>query len=489
MIMINYTAMSMEFHPSHCLLSARNFLSAVLCLPLLSACIAAPSGPGTAETPAETASTAASVQPRDTAMPTATPEPVSRITVETGDLKGIEVQFWHPWDGQTAQTVQTLVDRFNRENEWGIRVTATPAGTADALDTRLLDALDAGAPPMLVAAYLHQALAWDAQHPLADLDGYVSDPDWGFSAESLSSFYPEFWEQGVIDGIRVGLPALRYAVMLYYNQTWAEELGFDGPPNTPDSFREQACSAARALRQDEDSENDGRGGYMISLDYAAALGWISAFGGEITVDNGYRFDSKETRAALTYLRELYDDGCAFLVEGRSPEADFASRQGLFTTGSLAAISYQADAFRRAENRDRWLPLAFPSPGGVPAVTAYGPSYVLFTAPPEQELASFLFVRWMMDPARQAELALASSSFPLSEDAAMLMQAASSGSREWWAGLKLLPQADAEPSLASWKVVRWALQDAYTQLFRSYFSAAQVPELTEFLDETAEELVR
>lgn len=489
-MMINYTAMPMDPRPF------RRYPALVLILmTLLSACVTAPSGPASTaaseSTPAAREATPSAARPAGaTPSPTPTPQPVSRITVDPQALNGIELQFWHPFEGATAGSVQALVERFNAENEWGIRVAAEAAGTADDLDARVETALESGDPPALAAAYAHQALAWDARHPLAELDNYALDPDWGFPAGARAGFYPQFWEQDANANGRFGLPALRSAVTLYYNQSWARELGFDQPPATPDSFREQACAAARALRQDEDAENDGAGGYMISLDYAAVLGWISAFGGEVTApDGGYRFDTRETRAALTFLRELYDEGCAFLVEGRSLETDFAHRQGLFSTGSLTAIPFQEEAFRRAENNDDWAPLAFPSPGGTPAVTAYGPSYVIFTGPPEQELAAFLFVRWMLDAQQQAELAQASSSFPLSEDAAALLRAGSAGSPAWRAGLDLLPAATAEPSPASWGLVRWALQDAYTQLYRSYFSAAQVPELTGFLDETAAELAQ
>ncbi|PIZ25991.1 MAG: ABC transporter substrate-binding protein, partial [Chloroflexi bacterium CG_4_10_14_0_8_um_filter_57_5] len=45
--------------------------------------------------------------------------------------------------------------------------------------------------------------------------------------------------QDPVNGQRLGAPAQRSARFLFYNQTWARELGFSAPPATADEFRQQ----------------------------------------------------------------------------------------------------------------------------------------------------------------------------------------------------------------------------------------------------------
>jgi multiple sugar transport system substrate-binding protein/sn-glycerol 3-phosphate transport system substrate-binding protein len=322
-----------------------------------------------------------------------------------------------------------------------------------------------------------------------DLDDYVNDPVWGFSPAEQADFIPAFWEARTVGGRRIGLPALQSAQVLFYNRSWAAELGFAGPPDTPAALRRQACAAAEAYRQDDDPANDGRGGLIFSTHPAALSGWISAFGGEIAPPDGggYRFDTPETRQALRFLRELYDAGCAWLPESEPDVAGFAGRQGLVAAGSLLELPHLARAFERSQNPDDWTVLPFPSPQGEPAVAAYGPSFVILESDPERQLAAWLFIKWLAAPESQARLAAASGLLPVRQAALEPLTASPPLSPQYATALDLLPYARPEPSYASWDIVRWALSDAAVQLTRYYFTIDQLPALVELLHETAREL--
>ncbi len=53
------------------------------------------------------------------------------------------------------------------------------------------------------------------------------------------------------------------AQVMFYNNTWASELGFDAAPQTADEFKEQACAAAAANDADDTPDNDGTGGLCL----------------------------------------------------------------------------------------------------------------------------------------------------------------------------------------------------------------------------------
>lgn len=429
--------------------------------------------------------------------PTRTPAAKSNLGIDPRELDGLQLQFWHAWTDDSAQAIDELVKDFNASNPWGIVVGASSLGNYDDLSGQTAAAIEQGTLPDLVSAYGYQAARWGKDgevlgNTLVDLNTYIQDPEYGLDSEEQADFYPEFWEQDLVNDTRRGLPALRTGQVLYYNLSWAEELGFDSPPTTPEEFKEQACAAAKVKQSDDDPDNDLTGGWIISSEYPAVLGWLYAFGSPVVKPGGqgYQLGTSQVENAFRYLRLLYEERCAWMGEDISVEDEFAQRNGLFATGSLGDIPYQQAAFGRAGNRDRWTVIPFPSAYGQPAISVYGPSYILLKSTPERQLAAWLFARWMASPINQARLAEATSSLPLRRSTLdYLVNYRPRLSSQWRAGLDLLPYAHAEPADPSWYTVRWAVSDAATQLFKWYFTMKQLPATVRLLDRTAAELYR
>jgi len=171
-----------------------------------------------------------------------------------------------------------------------------------------------------------------------------------------------------------------------------------------------------------------------------------------------------------------------------PDEAFATRQALFITASLLDIPYQLETFRLAGNTDEWSVLPFLSPsdkqGGF---DAYGPSFEIIPSSPQRQLAAWVFTKWLLEPQNQARLVQANGSFPLRQSVLEQLPNHTRRYPQWSAAVQILPLAHSEPPFHSWSTVRWALSDASTQLFRSYFTIDQVPQLLQYLDQTATEL--
>jgi ABC-type glycerol-3-phosphate transport system substrate-binding protein len=384
------------------------------------------------------------------------------------------------------------VDEFNRNNEWGIVVVPVSQVGLDGMDARLEVARRSGDLPDLVVGDSHQLLAWDQAQSLVDLQAYADDPLWGYLPEEIADFNQTFWAQDNIAGRQLGLPMLRSAQVLYYNMTWAQALGFKAAPVTPDQFRQQVCEAAWANRNDDLSENDGTGGWIVSTNYATALSWIYSFGGAVTgsgesEQDVYRFNTPQTDEAFAFLRDLYDTHCAWVSENPYPEDEFVRRLGLISTGSVMDIPYQTQAFQRAGNRDQWAVIPYPSTIQSPAIDVYGASLAVLPSSPEQQLAAWLLIRWLLEPANHARFVEASGSFPVRASELVHLDNYLKRYPQWGQALELLPTARSEPAIVSWGRVRWALSDAFTQLFRSYFSIDQIQTMLPFLDRTANDL--
>lgn len=419
---------------------------------------------------------------------THTPPPVRLITVEPEELQALRLSLWHPWSAAAAAELETLVSDFNRANTWGIRVETHPIEDFDELSNRLQTTGGGDERPDILIAPLYQLLYLDQDRSwLADLDSYIQDTTWGLTAAEQDDFFPVFWQSGFQGAARLAVPAFSSGSVLYYNKTWANELGFTDPPRSAAQLLEQACAAARANQSDEDSENDGTGGWIINTSYPAAISWLYAYNADIQDgEAGYRFNTPAVRQSLAFLRSLYEQGCAWLPEDEYVEDEFASRRGLFASGTVLGIPFQEDAFADVRSQDEWIVLPYPGPSGPGAITVYGESFAIIAATPPRQLASWLFIRWMLQPENQARLVLKTGAFPLRGAALEAIQPYKP-LKQWQQAVDLLDLAQAEPALASWRTVRWAVSDITTQLFRWYFTLDQLPASIHLLDQTAAEL--
>ena len=131
--------------------------------------------------------------------------------------------------------------------------------------------------------------------------------------------------------------------------------------------------------------------------------------------------------------------------------------------------------------------AFPSEEGQPAINAYGPSLFVLESTPEEQLASWIFLKWLLEPENQARLVQATGGFPLRESVLDYIDQNQPPLPHWYEAVELLPDAQPEPNFQSWGSVRWAVSDIATQLYRWYFTLDQLPAAVRLLDKTAADL--
>jgi multiple sugar transport system substrate-binding protein len=414
---------------------------------------------------------------------------VSSLGVSKEALRGVQVKVWHPWFGAEASLFESQIAEFNKLNEWGIVVNAEGLGNYGELYQRTTEALEAAVSPQLVIALPEHALVW--REKAVDLNGYLYDPEYGFSALEISDFPTVIWQQDEVDGIRYGLPAQRTARFLLYNESWARELGFLTPPKTATEFETQACAAHAALGKDGDTRNDALGGWLIDMDAATGLSWMLAFDGGIQEEDGYRFLAPGNIAAFKFLKILQQKGCAWVPSPDLPVYDrFVARQALFATAGLEELPDQARAFLTSGSPDEWTLLAFPGEKQK-ALLVYGSSFVMFRSDDVTQFAAWLFMRWMLSPEIQARWVQSTGLFPLRSSALELLGDYSTNHPEWAEGVKLLSSGRIVPQLASWRLVRVMLGDGFADMFdvirHPDLTDGQVPVILKQMDDTAAEL--
>ncbi len=444
-----------------------------------------------AVSPPPAAATATATRTPTTApipTPTATLQP--ELRVEEADLRGLQIQFLHPWAGATAEQIDLLVETFNRTNPWNFRVIAESAGGTGMLfqevERRAEDDL-----PNLVAAPGEYLFTWQRAEPdrVVALDGYLSHAQWGLSKEQVDDFVPVFWQQDKAGEERLGIPLLRDASVLLYNVTWAKELGFSRAPVTPEEFRQQSCAAALANRSDRTISNDGTGGWIIETRGVTLWSWLRGFGADPSPagQTAYQFNTPAAGQTFTFLRGLFDENCAWKSRLAEPYEYFANRQALFYSGVLEDTLIQAHTMTRLQKTDEWTVIPYPSLDGEPVVVASGPSLAVLRSTPEEQLAAWLFLRWLIMPAHLAELTEAAGGLPVTQSALLELRAFGARQPQWRVGLNYLEQLQTPPANAGWRNVRSLLEDAGYQALLPSVPPEGIPDVLKLLDEMIQEL--
>ncbi|MBN1956161.1 MAG: ABC transporter substrate-binding protein [Anaerolineae bacterium] len=335
-----------------------------------------------------------------------------------GDLENLDpsgqiVTYWHQHSGEREEVIQAMIDDFNATNEWGITVQGEFAGGYDEIYSKNVAGIPAGEVPDLSVAYQNQAATYASLGALVELTPYIESEQWGFTEEELADFFP-FVEEGdylaQFEG-RYGFAPHRSMEVLFYNEDWLADLGYDHPPRTWEEFREMACAAS-----DPDT---GTYGYEFSIDTSTFADMVFNNGGEMLNEDAtaFIFGDEHGLAALNLLSEMFDEGCAVLeTERYSDQADFGAGKVLFTISSTSGLLYYRSAVAGGAGFN-WNVAPLPTTLDMPQVNIYGASLSVFKSTPERQLAAWLFIRWFAEQEQQARWARSSNYFPVRASAA------------------------------------------------------------------------
>lgn len=427
-------------------------------------------GPSLAPGPAPTWTATLSPSPTRTIRllatitPSATDSPFLNV-----DPRGQRIEFWHVWGNSSAGEVLTeIINQFNASNDWGIEVVSVAKDGHGDVEFDFYRALATSDEPNVIIAYSNVLASFWYQEILEDVNSYFHDPQYGLPADVKADFYPQALKAGDFDHARVGFPFSQSGNVIFYNRTWAIELGFQTPPHNTAEFIDQACAASRANNHDADPSNDGTGGLVLYPGTANILSWIYAFEGEIFTPETqqYAFDSPPVQEVAIFLQELNRRGCAYQTEGY-PNPEFATRKALFTTSSSVGCQYQEKEFeKQGSMRDEWQLIAFPGKSGEQAIVIFPQMLGLVDRSPEQNLASWLFMKYLTSPEVQAKWSRGSQYYPVRMSAIAGLSDFAAIHPQWASGVDLIDIGRAEPTHHSWKLVRQYTQATFMNLLEN-----------------------
>jgi multiple sugar transport system substrate-binding protein len=403
------------------------------------------------------------------------------------DLSGIDptgatITYWHQYSPESAQgnTIAALIEEFNTTNEYGITVEGLFAGSygdiAGAMDASIVS----GELPNLVAGYANDAANYAQDDVVVDLNTFYNDATWGFTEDDLGQLNQPVLDAAVTsDGVRVAFPNQLSAQMLVVNQTLLAQAGIDAVPTTFAEFEAAACAVA-AL---EGANGEDIQGYAIVQDSSEFESFVVAMGGSIFVDGAYSFNNDTVIGALTFLQNLYNEGCAYVPSERFQNtADFAQGLNGMAMTSTAGFPFILGDFETAGLDHEWVATTLPAGDDAEgaALQVFEPSIIIIDSTPEEELASWLFLKFFASATSQLTWASSTGYFPTNTSVALTDADFSANPAlfpYFTAGLDTMNNPDiriySSPATASYSGVRGLVSEAVARVISGGEDAATV----------------
>jgi len=438
--------------------------------------------------PATLTAISAAAQPSQTPIP----EPMG---LPWSSVENVELDFWYVWDqDQPGTGMNAIVDRFNQENEWGIIVNPVDQGLVlDPLNSMEM-AFEEGLVPHLLLSDASAITSWYQDGLTLDLNPFLDDPAAGLSDNDQKDYYSSLYDEFTVEGsIRPGLPFTQTIQVIYYNQSWAKELGHSSPPNTDEDLEQQACSAVGDSELSPSSLPQPTG-ILLSPEAANIASAIHAYNGTLLSLNrdGYLFNTPEVQQVAEDLQGMLRDGCGMIFysypDPMSNELAieyFNQRKTMMMVGSSQLMDYVSTGANQTGRADDWMMLPFLGPEGNKAVSSEIQSVVIFQTTPEEELASWLFIKYLTSPEIQSEWAQYSRYYPTRKSSLRFLRDFRAENPHWSQGLNLLKYSVGMPLDPSWNTVKLSVGDAFEEILLD--GTLDVEEQLFALDQLAEEL--
>ena len=310
------------------------------------------------------------------------------------DPTGQTVVYWHQFGGAQGETIARLIEEFNSTNEWGITVEGTRQGSYNELRELINAGIISGELPNLVAGYANDAASYARDGAAVDLTPYLTSEQWGLSEEQLADFNQALLDANTVDGQLLAWPHQSSAQVMVYNQSMLEELGFDGPPTSFEEFAEVSCAASQMTGPNGEDIL----GYPTTTDASAFESFVASRGGQIYHDGAFDFQSQAVLDTLQMYKDLYDQGCGYIpAEAFAEQTDFALGLNPYFLSSTAGLTFIVAAYNDNAADFEWNVTTVPFTEGNRTLQAFLPSIIMLPSTPEQQLASWLFLKFLVTP--------------------------------------------------------------------------------------------
>ena len=339
---------------------------------------------------------------------TSTDEKVEMTAAD--DVDGTTITFWHSMGGVNGQAIDTLVNKFNEENEYGITVEAQYQGEYDDSLNKLKSAQIGNMGADLVQVYeigtrFMIESGWVVpMQEMVDADNY----DVSQIESNLAAYY-------TIDDKLYSMPFNSSTPIMYYNKDMFAQAGIT---EVPDSLEGISKIGDQLMNQGGASEVMSLGIYGWFFEQFVGkqgLDYANNGNGRDDVATAVDFDKNgAAKNILTVWKDLNDKGFAPIVGkgGDAGLADFSAGKSAITLGSTASLKQiLQDVNGKFEVGTAYFPKVSSSDEG--GVSIGGASlWALDNQDPKKLRATWEFIKFLISPESQAYWNAQTGYFPV-----------------------------------------------------------------------------
>lgn len=336
--------------------------------------------------------------------------------IEVADASEVDkttISFWHSMGGVNGQAIDTLVQKFNDENEYGITVEAEYQGSYDDALNKLKSAQIGNMGADLVQVYEIGTRFMIESGWIVPMQSMVNADEYDTSVleSNLAAYY-------TINDMLYSMPFNSSTPLMYYNKDMFDAAGITEIPDSLESIAQIGDKLLDSGAQEVMSLGI-YGWFFEQFIGKQGLEYANNGNGRTEAATAVAFD--ENGAAANILNEwknLYDLGYAPNVGkgGDAGLADFSAGKSAITLGSTASLKQiLQDVDGKFEVGTAYFPKVKSTDEG--GVSIGGASlWALDNNDPKKLRATWEFVKFLISPESQAFWNAETGYFPVNVDA-------------------------------------------------------------------------
>ena len=328
------------------------------------------------------------------------------------------------------QTINVAKEKFEKENE-GWKVNVVNGFSYDSLRDKVTSMISSNTQPSVAYCYPDHVASYLRSGKVLDLTKFKDNEEYGFTKEEWADFVPSYMTEGVSysqEGM-FSIPFVRSTEVLYYNKTVLDKHSIAVPKTWAQLW--DACATLKGLYKNSkplayDSEANWAITYLEQYAKNEGKGGKYYTNGSLDKEQRITFNNDILKNFFKEAKSKYDTGLftskgvnggsygSTLIKQYDKETyKDSSSYGNFK-GSFFSIGSTGGAAKQNPEKKADGSMPFEAEvAGLPGITeasaltiSQGPSLVMFDqGNDERAIATWKFVKTLLDPAIQAQYAI------------------------------------------------------------------------------------
>jgi len=384
----------------------------------------------------------------------------------------IKVTFWHGLSGPLGDTLNEMIQEFNR-NHKDIEVVVNPISSYTALSQKLMASIQANKQPDIAQVFESWTAKYVEAKVLVALDSLIAVDD-DFTDDDLDDIYPVFRQSVSYQGNIWSFPFNKSVRAYFYNKDAFYRAGLD-PNHFPATWEEFREYCGKLTRMDPTLGRQTKG-TNFNVNEWQFINLLHQAGGQIINEKDTPvLNSPYGVEALTFITDLINkDKTVYLVREYEGQNDFMAGVAAMYEGSSVSITHM-----------RQQPINF-NIGYAPLPTfrtnksaVSGANIVIFkSGDAKRERAAWEFIKWFTDTEQTARWSAATCYMPVRKSA--MQTETIKGFLQEFPQFKAiynqLESAVFEPQMGAWFLARMELKNFLERAMRGDYSPKEALDL-------------